>query len=116
MNVDTLLNIVGIIAIIVDIVAILALIVYCGILLLYAISPVKSLGWVVDLVKKWPAHAFDLPMSGIAAFAIVSLLRGATGGSLEFTAFGLQFTGPAGPTTLWVVVFLSIVVSFKLLK
>jgi hypothetical protein len=104
-----------VVTLIVDIVAISALIVYCFILLLY----VFNLEFAVTIVKAWPAYAFDLPMSGIASFAIVSLLReigGSKDGSLSFKAFSLEFNGPAGPATLWVVVFLSIVVSFKLLK
>jgi hypothetical protein len=71
------------------------------------------------IVNKWDSHAFEIPMSGIVAFAIVSLLRSPTNDSddpLTFTAFNLEFSGPVAPTTLWVVVYLTIVVSFKLLK
>jgi hypothetical protein len=53
-------------------------------------------------------------MSGIAAFAIVNLLPGTKDGSLAFEAFSLKFSGPAVPATLWIVVYLSLVVSFKL--
>ena len=68
------------------------------------------------IVDEWQDHTFEVPMSGVAAFAIVSMLRASENGALEFKAFGLEFDGPAGPTTLWVVVYLTIVVSFKLLK
>ena len=69
-----------------------------------------------SIVGKWKDHSYELPMSGIAAFAIVSLLRSQVDGPLEFKAFSLEFTGPAGPVTLWVVVYLSIVLSLKILK
>ncbi|GCE62906.1 hypothetical protein [Microcystis aeruginosa] len=89
---------------------IIGLIVYGILLFLFSVN-VPS---VVSLVSKWPPYAFDVPMSGIAAFAIVNLLPGTKDGSLAFEAFSLKFSGPAVPATLWIVVYLSLVVSFKL--
>ena len=62
-----------------------------------------------------PACTFGLPLSGAAALGLVSFLEQAAGGNLEFKAFGLQFTGPGGPVTLWVVCYLTLVGSIKLL-
>ena len=88
---------------------------YALILLLFAFSQPDA----VKLVGNWPSKAFDIPMAGIAAFGIVSFLEGTkmetkTKGEFGFTALGLDFTGPAAPATLWVVVFLSIVVALTL--
>lgn len=79
----------------------------------------QSSSSIVKLVESWPPQAFELPMSAVAAFAIVSLLRDSNPTNdpeLSFKAFDLEFTGPAVPTSLWVVVYLTIIVSFKLLK
>lgn len=34
---------------------------------------------------------------------------------LSFKAFGLEFTGPAGPVSLWVICYLAMAASMKLL-
>ncbi|MEO0432440.1 MAG: hypothetical protein AAF151_12160 [Cyanobacteria bacterium J06656_5] len=93
---------------------------YGLILLLFAFG----IPGAVELVKGWPSHAFDIPMAAIAAFGVVSFLErpkttinedgSKTTNDLEFKAFSLEFTGPAVPATLWVVVFLSIMISFTL--
>lgn len=68
------------------------------------------------------AYMFGLPICGIASFAIVSVLERlgrsseSGDGKLEFKAFGLAFTGPAGPVTLWIVCYLTLVVSMKIVK
>jgi hypothetical protein len=62
---------------------------------------------------------FGLPISAVTAFAVVSLLEQlapATSGKMEFKAFGLHFSGPAGPVTLWVVVYLVLVASMKIVE
>jgi hypothetical protein len=69
---------------------------------------------IMDLLKSWPAYAYSLPMCGIAAFAIVKLLEFTSDGTLKFSAFSLEFSGPAGPVTLWIVVYLSLVASIRL--
>ncbi len=64
-----------------------------------------------------------LPLAAISSFALVFVFNlrfgkappGDTGvveqTILEF--FGLRFTGPSGPTTLWVLCYLSIVLSIR---
>jgi hypothetical protein len=62
-----------------------------------------------------------IPCSAIAAFAIVTVLLKAfppikdAGGGLVLKAFGLEFSGPSGPITLWLLCFLGFVFALKLL-
>jgi len=62
-----------------------------------------------------------LPCSAAGAYAVVALLLHVFPpekhqGSIKFTAFGLEFTGPAGPITFWVVCFLSFIAAIKILS
>jgi uncharacterized membrane protein YsdA (DUF1294 family) len=62
-----------------------------------------------------------LPFAAAGAYAIVALLLHVfppekQRDSIKFKAFGMEFTGPAGPITLWVVCFLSIIVAIKALS
>ena len=75
--------------------------------------------------RKWfldsPAANIGIPCSAISAFAIVAVLLRAfpptdEKGSLTFKAFGLEFTGPSGPITLWLMCFLAFVFAMQLLR
>jgi len=76
-----------------------------------------------ELLSSGPApYMFGLPISGVIAFAVVALLdtlsppsRDASG-KLEFKAFGLTFSGPAGPVTLWIAVYLTLIASMQIVK
>ena len=67
-----------------------------------------------------PSYMFGLPISAAIAFAIVALLDTLapastdTSGKLEFKAFGLTFSGPAGPVTLWISVYLTLIASMQI--
>jgi hypothetical protein len=68
-----------------------------------------------------PAQNLGLPCAGISAFAIVAIMLQAfqlpmENGTLSLKAFGLEFSGPSGPITLWVICFLAIVIALKLLR
>jgi hypothetical protein len=69
-----------------------------------------------------PAQNLGIPCAAVAAFAIVaSLLKvfppsSDEKGQLELKAFGLEFTGPSGPITLWLMCFLAFVFALKLLR
>jgi hypothetical protein len=69
-----------------------------------------------------PAQNLGLPCAAISAFAIVAVLLRAfpppsnENGAFAFKAFGLEFTGPSGPITLWVICFLAFVAALKLLR
>ena len=68
-----------------------------------------------------PAQNIGLPAAAMAAFAVVAILLRAfppadANGQLSFRAFGLEFTGPSGPITLWLVCFLGLVFALRLLR
>lgn len=74
--------------------------------------------WIVSA----PAQNIGLPAAAMAAFAVVAILLRAfppsadVSGAFAFKAFGLEFTGPSGPITLWLVCFLAFVFALKLLR
>jgi hypothetical protein len=69
-----------------------------------------------------PAQNIGVPCSAIASFAIVTVLWKAfppltsAGGELLLKAFGLEFSGPSGPITLWLLCFLGFIFALKLLR
>ena len=69
-----------------------------------------------------PAQNLGLPCAAISAFAIIAVLLKAfppasgASGQLELKAFGLEFSGPSGPITLWLICFLGFVFALKLLR
>lgn len=92
---------------------------YAAMMLLY----VCGLEPAHTLLATPPAfYMFGLPISGVVAFAIVALLNTVSPakedekGRLAFKAFGLEFSGPAGPVTLWVAVYLTLIASMQLVK
>jgi disulfide bond formation protein DsbB len=96
----------------------LGLFVYAFLLGLYALGVDK----VVAMLQEKPVYTFGLPICGVGAFAIVSVLERLApahddpSGKLEFKAFGLTFSGPAGPVTLWVVCYLVLVASIRIVQ
>ncbi len=65
------------------------------------------------MLERSPAHNFGLPFSAVASFGLVTLLDAAVEGNLDFKAFGLEFSGPSAPLTLWVVCYITFVWSIK---
>lgn len=67
-----------------------------------------------------PAMTVGLPVSAVAAFGIPYLYGVRTGEAenrqLGFEAFGLEFSGPAGPVSLWVICYLAMAASMRLLS
>jgi hypothetical protein len=67
-------------------------------------------------------YLFALPICAITAFVVVCVLdqfapaTKDSSGKLEFKAFGLTFSGPAGPITLWIACYLTLVASMQLVK
>jgi hypothetical protein len=65
-------------------------------------------------------NSLGIPCCAIAAYGIVTALLhtfppAEHGGQITLKAFGLEFTGPAGPITLWLACFLSFIGAIKLL-
>ncbi len=65
-------------------------------------------------LKQQYGATIGMPMSAIAAFCIVTLLR-ATSGPIEFEALGFKFRGASGPIVMWFVCFLSMIFAMWLL-
>jgi hypothetical protein len=68
------------------------------------------------------AQNVGIPCAATAAFAIVAVLLKAfppakdANGQLSLKAFGLEFSGPSGPITLWLLCFMGFVIALKLLR
>ncbi|MBK8287066.1 MAG: hypothetical protein IPK97_20590 [Ahniella sp.] len=79
-------------------------------------------GKIRRAIEANPDLGLGVPCAGIAAIAIVAAMLKAfqsdaeNTGNLSFTAFDMQFSGPSGPVTLWVICFLSIVAAIRLLR
>jgi hypothetical protein len=58
--------------------------------------------------------AVGLPVAGVFAFLLVALFR-TTEGRIQFEVVGLKFDGAAGPIIMWILCFLAITVSIRLL-
>jgi len=71
-------------------------------------------GWMVQLVREQFPALILLPMSALGALCIVLLLR-LSSGPLEFKVIGFEFRGASGQVVLWVVCFLAMIASVKLL-
>jgi hypothetical protein len=77
---------------------------------------------LADWFATAPAQNLGIPCAAISAFAIVAALlktfppSSDEDGELEFKAFGLEFSGPSGPITLWLMCFLGFVLALKLLR
>ncbi len=69
--------------------------------------------WKTLIREQFPVLV-GLPMAGLGALFVTLILR-ISSGPLEFELAGLKFKGAAAPIVFWIVSFLSIVVSIKLL-
>jgi hypothetical protein len=97
-----------------------------GIALVLAAFFPKALGGRGAQLATWfttaPAQNLGLPCAAISAFAIIAVLLKAfppasnASGQLLLKAFGLEFSGPSGPITLWLMCFLGFVFALKLLR
>ena len=70
--------------------------------------------WMMELFRTHPAAVLGLPTGALAALCIVFFLE-AKSGRIEFEGFGFKFRGASGEIILWVICFLAIVTSIKLL-
>ena len=70
--------------------------------------------WLLDIAREHFAATIGLPFAALAALVIVVILE-ISAGPIEFDGFGLKFKGAAGPVVFWILVFLAISASIKLL-
>ncbi len=112
---NVLINIVTWLSLILVIVGIggYAVIVFCG----------HFTNWQLakTLVNSWEDHVYEIPISAVVAFAIVTLLRVSSFVPVKFDKFTLKISsvevsGPTIPILLWVVVYVAIVWSIGFLK
>ena len=88
----------------------------------YSRDPASIGGKLAAWFTAYPAQNLGLPCAAISSFAIVAVLMTAfskssdAASALQFKAFGLEFTGPSGPITLWLLCFLGFVFALKLLR
>jgi hypothetical protein len=67
-------------------------------------------------------YTIGLPISAFASFSIICIFEkfAPSGtdaqGKVQFKAFGLEFSGPGGPVTLWVLCYLALVASTHFIK
>ena len=69
--------------------------------------------WQTLIREQFPVLV-ALPMAGLGSLFVTLILRISTG-EMEFEIAGLKFKGGAAPIVFWVLCFLSVVVSIKLL-
>lgn len=85
------------------------------------ILDLKCLSNFNAIAKSNLAFNIGIPASGISAFGIVSVFwsafpqHGEAGSPLDLKFLDLQFSGPSGPITLWVLCFLAFVFAMHLL-
>lgn len=67
-----------------------------------------------DLIREQFPVLVGLPMAGLGALFVTLILRISTG-PLEFEMAGVKFKGGAAPIVFWIICFLSIVLSIRML-
>lgn len=67
-----------------------------------------------SLIREQFPVLVGLPMAGLGALFVTLILRISTG-PLEFEMAGVKFKGGAAPIVFWIICFLSIVLSIRLL-
>ncbi|MBR9910909.1 MAG: hypothetical protein GYB33_11240 [Gammaproteobacteria bacterium] len=80
---------------------------------LFTFSKPEDTFWNDLFVEQFPVLV-GMPMAGLGALFVTLILRISTG-PLEFEIGGLKFKGGAAPIVFWIICFLSIVVSIKML-
>jgi uncharacterized membrane protein len=68
----------------------------------------------VNSYKKHFSAVVGLPLASLAALFVVAILE-VTTGTIEFEGFGFKFRGASGPIILWVICYLTIATTIKLL-
>ncbi|WP_294332428.1 hypothetical protein [uncultured Sphingomonas sp.] len=100
----------------------LSVIAYLFVLAAYLVARAwNGLKWdgLISLVHEaGPTNVFGLPIAAGAAFGIVTLFEHLSSsrkeaGEISFKIFGAEFSGPAGPTTLWLACFLTLLLGIK---
>jgi hypothetical protein len=98
----------------------IGLVLYLGIVLISYLT--NSFPNFHSAVSKGEALTIGLPCAAVGAFGVVALLlhifppEKQQSGAVTIKLFGAVFTGPAGPTTLWLICFLAFLLAIKTLR
>ena len=98
---------------------VLAIVVYFA-TAFFAVLGVSRLSGLKEALNSNAALTIGLPSAAVGAFGVVALLLHSfppekAEGVVKLKFFGAEFTGPAGPITLWLACFLSFVAAIKTL-
>ena len=66
------------------------------------------------IIKEHYAVFIGLPCAAITSFLLVLILE-QVHGEIEFSALGMNFKGGSGPIVFWVLCYLTIIISIKIL-
>lgn len=70
-------------------------------------------GWVNQLFFEHYVFFVGLPFAGFLAYFIVGTLEHVRG-QIELEALGIKFKGASGPIIMWVIVYMALVLSIKM--
>ena len=94
------------------------------IIIVFAIGfNIEALNAARETLLSKPAFFIGIPATAVSSFALVSIFwklyptsEQNSNEKFQLSAFGLKFSGPGGPITLWILCFLSLVFSMHLLS
>jgi hypothetical protein len=67
------------------------------------------------LVEEHFSAIIGLPMAALCSFVIVVFLKQTNADKIEFEGLGFKFRGPSGEVVLWLMCFIAIALTIKLL-
>ena len=95
--------------------AVVASVLQFGILCYFTyVSSDPSRQWLRNIVIQHPAATIGTPLCAVIATCIILLFK-ASSGPIEFEFLSIKFKGGSGPAVIWIVAFLAISYSMKLL-
>lgn len=87
---------------------------FFGFLVYHSLKRSRVEGWFLSLIHDQFAAIIGIPLSAASAACLVVIFE-VTTGPIEFSALGIQFQGASGPIVFWLLCFLALVASLKML-
>jgi hypothetical protein len=84
------------------------------VLLVYTFYDLRQT-WLPEALKRNAAAMVGLPLGALLSLFVVVVLKTTTTGPVKFEAIGFKFEGAAVPVVLWLLCYLGISASIKLL-
>jgi hypothetical protein len=69
--------------------------------------------WLIAFAKEHPGAAILLPLAGIAAYCVVTLLEYQSG-NIQFEVAKMKFKGASGTIVFWVFAFLAMAIGIRI--